>query len=111
MEGTMTARQRRMFSLVKRWQGSGMSGRQFCERHGVTLSTFWWWCSEYRRQQNPLEGEVPSFVPVRRVSSRAVEVVSAEYQYCFADGASVRIPSSLGVETVAAAVAALRRAG
>lgn len=96
----MTARRREMYGLVERYERSGAKRDEFCERHGVRRSTFSWWVSEYRRRQR--DGEIaqaqPSFVPV------AGPAVGQSVEYRFADGASVRIPASIGAAQIASIV-------
>lgn len=103
----MTKRRREMFALVEACDGSGLSRKEFCSRHGVGVSTFSWWRSEYRRCRRVKEGAdnaSPSFVAV--AGSAATQ--SVEYRY--SDGATVRIPMSLGAAQVGSIVRELRGA-
>jgi len=37
-------------ALIREFSRSGETRRQFCERHGVALSTFAWWRSHLRHE-------------------------------------------------------------
>ena len=103
----MTKRRREMFALVEACDGSGLSRKEFCSRHGVGVSTFSWWRSEYRRCRRAREGtnkSGPSFVAVAGTAATQ----SVEYRY--SDGTTVRIPTALGASQVGSIVRELRGA-
>jgi transposase-like protein len=50
-------------TMVGRWQGSGLSVRAFCQRHGLSQPNFYWW----RRTLTLREAAAVRFTPVRIV--------------------------------------------
>jgi hypothetical protein len=52
----------RMFSLIRQWQGSGMSQKDFCQKKDIAYSSFHYWYKKFRMNE-PVQPE-PSFVPV-----------------------------------------------
>jgi hypothetical protein len=52
----------RMFSLIRQWQGSGISQKAFCQKKDLAYATFHYWYKKFRT--NAPEELEPSFVPV-----------------------------------------------
>ena len=53
----------RMFSLIRQWQGSGLSQKDFCEKKDIVYATFHYWYKKFRdADQEPSLS--PSFTPV-----------------------------------------------
>jgi transposase-like protein len=42
-----------MFPIVEAWQGSDLSKKAFCDRHGVEKSVFMYWWKKYREGEEP----------------------------------------------------------
>lgn len=102
----LTKRRREMFGLAQAYGRGGLKREEFCSRHGLKVSTFSWWLSEYRREHGKSAATVegPSFVSI--AGSASVQAV--EYRY--ADGCAVRIPSALGAGQVGSIIRELRGA-
>jgi transposase len=50
-------------AMVGRWQGSGLSVRAFCQRHGLSQPSLYWW----RRTLAARDAATVRFAPVRIV--------------------------------------------
>ena len=55
--------QERMFALIRQWQGSGMTQKDFCVKKDIVYATFHYWYRKFRDAE-PSDALVPSFVPV-----------------------------------------------
>lgn len=44
-----------MFSLIKQWQQSEISQKDFCDQHGVKTHSFHYWYKLYREVYNTVE--------------------------------------------------------
>jgi hypothetical protein len=53
----------RMFTLIRQWQGSGISQKDFCKRKDIPYATFHYWYKKFR-DANGDDTPSPSFVPV-----------------------------------------------
>ena len=52
---------REMFSLIRKWQNSGMNQKDFCIQHELTLHAFYYWLRKYKNLHQTSEN---GFVPV-----------------------------------------------
>jgi len=52
---------REMFSLIKKWQNSGINQKNFCNQHEITLHAFYYWLRKYKQAHERSEN---GFVPV-----------------------------------------------
>ncbi|MBW1612694.1 MAG: hypothetical protein JRJ57_01695 [Deltaproteobacteria bacterium] len=50
-----------MFSLIEKWNNSGIKQKDFCDRHDLSLPTFLYWLRKYRQAQSSAPG---SFIQV-----------------------------------------------
>lgn len=53
----------RMFALIRQWQGSGMTQKDFCVKKSIVYATFLYWYKKFRDADHT-DKPVPSFVPV-----------------------------------------------
>ena len=53
----------RMFALIRQWQGSGMTQKDFCVKKSIVYATFHYWYKKFRDADHT-DKPVPSFVPV-----------------------------------------------
>jgi transposase-like protein len=57
------------------WQSSGLSVRQYCRRHDLTETSFYYWRRELqRRDVRGASSSPPEFVPVTVLPSASLEV-------------------------------------
>jgi hypothetical protein len=87
---------------LKEWQRSGQTGRDFCQRHGLSEPSFYCWRREIaKRDREPAAAErQAAFVPVRVVASAPIDVVLR----C---GRVVRVPAGFDAAQLRAVVQAL----
>ena len=55
-KSTLTSRGREMYALIERYQSSGEKQRIFCEKAGVSLTTFQYWLYRYRAEKGQKKG-------------------------------------------------------
>jgi hypothetical protein len=53
----------RMFTLIRQWQRSGISQKDFCEKKDIAYATFHYWYRKFR-DVDPPDKVVSSFVPL-----------------------------------------------
>ena len=53
-----------MFGLIRQWQGSGMSQKDFCKKKDIVYATFHYWYKKFRDVDVHDDAPAPSFVPV-----------------------------------------------
>ena len=79
--------------LLSEWKNSGLSQQRFCERHGLTLSTFQRWRKRLREDvdaavDSGLPSSVPRLLPVRLLDEAAAS----------SSGVAIRVGDRLRVE-------------
>ncbi len=52
-----------MFTLIRQWQSSGISQKDFCEKKDIAYATFHYWYRKFR-DVDPPDQVLPSFVPL-----------------------------------------------
>ena len=61
-----TQRTQEMFSVVERYQDSGLTQKTFCKEEGFALSTLQYWMSRYKKQnQQSASGFPEAFVELK----------------------------------------------
>jgi transposase-like protein len=78
-------RQEEMLSLIEKWQESGKTQQSFCQEHGMTFSTFYYWLKRYRRGINE-----SSFLPVEINQS-----LNTNIEIRYPDGVILQLPLSV----------------
>jgi len=78
-------RQTDMLSLIEQWHESGKTQQLFCQEHGLTFSTFYYWLKRYRREINE-----SSFLPVE-INSLTQSSIEIRYP----DGVILQLPAAI----------------
>lgn len=62
---------------LEEWQRSGLTGRAFCQQHGLSEPSFYGWRREIARRdgERAAAERQPAFVPVRVVAAEPIEVL------------------------------------
>jgi|694.fasta_scaffold140843_1 hypothetical protein len=74
----------RMFALIRQWQETGMSQKDFCARKNIVYATFHYWYKKFR-DASPPQDLTPSFVPV----SVPLQTISSFCTVRMADGIQI----------------------
>ena len=83
-----------MFPLVQAWDGSGLSQKAFCKRHGVKSHVFAYWLRRYREEKPAEQEEASGFVSVE-MDQVPAESVLAEVIY--PDGTRLILKERVGL--------------
>lgn len=66
-------RQREQMELeIRKWRESGLKKKEYCEQHGISVSTFGYWIT--RINQNKDKGFIP-LVPTQSGGASCIEVI------------------------------------
>ena len=100
MRSTTSVRARQMRRMLARWQRSGLTLRQFGEKHGIPLSTLSWWRRVFQYAGDKAKNgtaveftEVPKPANVSKTPSVILEIV-------LHNGHMVRVPAGADSETL-----------
>jgi len=105
--GGREAEYRRLFARQAR---SGLSAREFAEREGIAVQTFYWWRCELRRRERaqPTRQDEPEFVEVSlNPSTPTAWVEGIDVQ--LPDGVLIRVPSGFDEDDLVRVLSVLRR--
>lgn len=62
----LTPRAQEMHALVRKYQSSGLTRKQFCRQEDLTHSSFQYWFRHFRKYNNPTSTVfTPSFMPLK----------------------------------------------
>jgi transposase-like protein len=81
-------RQEDMLSFVEQWQESGKTQQLFCQEHGLTYTTFYYWLKRYRRGLDE-----SNFLPVEISSGSHIEIR-------YPGGVILQLPAATRLSTV-----------
>jgi hypothetical protein len=111
---TTSARARQMRRVLARWQHSGLTLREFGQRHGIPVSTLTWWRQVFRRAAEQLNGapaSVPAakpvvFTEVPRPST--VRIPPPVLEIILRSGHMLRVPAGVDPDTLQLVLQALQ---
>jgi hypothetical protein len=83
----MNKRKAYMFTLVRQWHESGLTRKEFCQQHGVSLSKFGYWIARFKEAQPGGDG---SFIPMGSPGSTTHGVLSVIYP----NGVRLEVPAA-----------------
>jgi hypothetical protein len=87
---------------ISEWQTSGLSVRDFCQRRGLTVASFYAW----RRVLQRRAAEKAAFVPVQVVAD-AVPTQASALELVLTDGRTVRVAPGFDAATLRQLLAVL----
>ncbi len=83
----MKERRDYMFTLVVQWRDSGLTRKEFCLQHGITLSKFGYWIARWKEGQS---GGDSGFIPMGPPGIAGHSVLSLVYP----NGVRLEVPSA-----------------
>jgi hypothetical protein len=103
---TISPRARQMRRMLARWQGSGLTLREFGQQRGIPLSTLTWWRQVFRRAGEPVNAaskSVPArnavgFIEVPRPAT--VPTTAPVLEIVLRSGHMLRIPAGADTDTL-----------
>jgi hypothetical protein len=79
-----------MFTLIRQWQRSGISQKDFCEKKDIAYATFHYWYRKFR-DVDPPDKVVSSFVPLSIPATTLYGSVTGGCEYRFSCSCSARV--------------------
>lgn len=73
-----------MEAEVKKWRESGLKKKEYCQQHGITVSTFSYWIT--RINQSSRKGFV-ALTPASNLATSTIEVI-------YPNGVRIKVPAS-----------------
>ena len=83
----MKERREYMFTLVRQWRDSGLTRKEFCTQHGITIAKFGYWIARWKEDQS---GGGSGFIPMGSLVTGNVPAISVVYP----NGVRVEVPSA-----------------
>ena len=91
----ITARASQMYSIIEKYFASNLSRKTFCEREGITYSTFQWWLGKYRQHQsgndNQTTQQINDFVPIHVTAPESSDSRASACHIEYPNGVVVRL--------------------
>ena len=94
--------QREMFSLIKKWQRSGISQKDFCSQHDLYIHAFYYWLRKYK-QVNPSSEN--GFLPVEIGPSDNGS--KGEIQFHYPNGVLITLSEAVSLSRIKALIKAI----
>lgn len=88
-----------MFSLIKKWKASGITQRDFCNRHDLSIPTFHYWLRKYKQIYHSSEN---GFVPVE--ISPATGIIKREIQIHYPNGVLLTLSDEASISRIKALI-------
>lgn len=110
MGSTTSVRARQMQRVLARWQGSGLTLREFGQQQGIPLSTLTWWRQVFRRAgEEAVSGAAAANVVFTEVPQPAnVPRIPAVLEIILPSGPVVRVPEGADRDTLQRVLQALQ---
>lgn len=93
---------REMFSLIKKWQESGISQKEFCIRHDLSEHAFYYWLRKYKLAHHTSNN---GFLPVE--ISSPVNDTRVDIQIYYPNGVLVTLDKSVSISRIKALIKAI----
>jgi len=111
MGSTTSVRARQMRRVLARWQGSGLTLREFGQQRGIPPSTLSWWRQVFRRAGEEEVSGAPAEKPVVFTEVRQPAKVSSTasvLEIVLHSGHMVRVPAGADTDTLQRVLQALQ---
>ncbi len=95
----------RIYSLIRKWESSGLTQEQFFKEHKISKSTFGYWRKKYLRDQT--EVEAPSkIIPVHIIPPDIVKPATPaeNIEIVYPNGVRVLCPSQVETSRIKALI-------
>ena len=94
--------ERKMFSLIKKWQDSGLSKKEFCKQQDIATQNFHYWSKKYKQTYSSLENE---FIPIE--VNPVQEITKDEIQIFYPNGVKLIFSEDLSFSKIRALINAI----
>jgi len=92
--------QREMFSLIRKWQNSGINQKDFCREHEITLHAFYYWLRKYKQAHQTTEN---GFVPVE-IGTMVNNSRKEEIQIHYPNGVLITLDKGVSLSRIKALI-------
>lgn len=90
--------QDQMYSLIRKWESSGISQIKFIEKHQISKSTFGYWRKKYLQNCNNSE-QSSKMIPVN-ILSPETEQQATSFEIIYPNGVRIVCPSEIEISRV-----------
>lgn len=91
-------KQKKMTSMLERFDSSGMSQRQFCEQESITYHVFKYWYKRRMRLHAEESTSKAKFITVEPKQSKIIEISEIELKY--PNGVELKLSSSFDLNQI-----------
>ena len=91
----------KIFDILRRFNNSGLSRRQFCRNEGLVPSTFYNWKKKYSDELNHTNSYTgkPAFIPLRlKENDNKASVNASPIEISFPNGIQIRCTSEINFD-------------
>ncbi|TFG89501.1 MAG: hypothetical protein E4H16_03555 [Candidatus Atribacteria bacterium] len=95
-----------MFLLIKTWQESGISQKEFCSQHDLSAHAFYYWLRKYKQASQPSEN---GFIPVE-IGSPVISPVNdtrGDIRIHYPNGVLVTLDRAVSISRIRALIKAV----
>ncbi len=85
-----------MFPLMRSWEQSDLSPKEFCSRHGIKPHIFWYWLRRYREREKAGQSQ-QNFIPIK-VEPKENKRIFAEIIY--SDGTRLLLSEAVDLKVL-----------
>ena len=85
--------------VIKECSESGLSNKEYCEQHGISLKSYYYWLRKLRTQMSET---MPQLVQLENISETP-ECLHIEFR-----GAELKLPAGVDIDAVAALLRSLQ---
>lgn len=87
-------RAEQMYGLMREWEGSELSQKEFCRQQGIKLAVFGYWLRRYREESRTDSGSTTGFVSVELAAG---SVRGAWAEIIYPNGTRLLIKERVGI--------------
>ncbi len=94
--------QQQMFSLIRKWNGSGISQKEFCNNHDLPIHIFHYWLRKYKQTSPPSEN---GFLPIDVTPAKLSP--DGELQIHYPNGVMITLDKAVSTSRIKALINAI----
>jgi len=95
--------QQEMYTLIRKWKRNGSCAQEFCDQHDLSIHTFYYWLSKFKREESSKSG----FIPVKIQGSLTGPEEKCEIRIEYPNGVLVLVDGSVKISRIKALITAV----